>query len=187
MIIQDSLIQEFFNKVAANTIEIYNEFSLQHEFGIFLRQNVPDGWKVQFERPTSHFNIGSKLIKTEIDLSIFKNSRLDREAIEFKFPRAGRTPESMFDTCKDIQFLEELTHCGFVGGFVVLVADNSDFYQPKREQGGIYPYFRSGKSITGQIKKPTGSKSEFVNINGRYTIRWHDVQRGMKYAAIQVT
>ena len=187
MIMNDSLIQEFFKEVASGRIEIYNEFSLQHEFGIYLRRTMPAGFKVQFERPISYFHIPTKLSKTEIDISIFRSPRSEMEAVEFKFPRAGRTPESMFDTCKDIQFVEELKSSGFVGGAAILVADNSDFYQPKQVTDGIYQYFRHGRTLTGQISKPTGDKNQYVNIQGSYEIHWHTVMGDLKYAALQVT
>ena len=149
MLLNDALIQGFFKEVTSGHIEIYNEISLQHEFGIYLRRTLPAGFKVQFERPTSYFQIPTKLSKTEIDLSIFRSPRSEMEAVEFKFPRAGRTPESMFDTCKDIQFIEELRSSGFVGGTAILVADNSDFYQPKQVTDGIYQYFRHGRTLIG--------------------------------------
>lgn len=52
----DLLITEFARTVTSGAIEIYNEFSLQHELGIFLRMELP-GRKVQFERNVSHFNL----------------------------------------------------------------------------------------------------------------------------------
>jgi len=63
-------IDEFFEQVATGTIEIYNECSLQHELGIFLRLAMPMGqFKVQFERPVSFFSLNkSAFVKNEIDL-----------------------------------------------------------------------------------------------------------------------
>ena len=187
MLLNDALIQGFFKEVTSGHIEIYNEISLQHEFGIYLRRTLPASFKVQFERPTSYFQIPTKLSKTEIDLSIFKGPRSEMEAVEFKFPRAGRTPESMFDTCKDIQFVEELKSSGFVGGAAILVADNSDFYQPKQVTDGIYQYFRHGRPLTGRISKPTGDKNQYVNIQGSYEVHWRTVKGDLKYAALRVT
>lgn len=51
----DRQIADFAQAVGRGEIEIYNEFSLQHELGIFLRASLP-GCKVQFERNVSHFN-----------------------------------------------------------------------------------------------------------------------------------
>ena len=44
----DSQIADFMSLVATKKIEIYNEFSLQHELGVYLRQNLHD-LKVQFD------------------------------------------------------------------------------------------------------------------------------------------
>lgn len=41
----DELISEFMSLVEAGQVEVYNEFSLQHELGIFLRANLT-GYKV---------------------------------------------------------------------------------------------------------------------------------------------
>jgi hypothetical protein len=47
---------DFFSRVAAGELEIYNEFSLQHEFGIFLR-SVLLGYRVEFERPVGFYGL----------------------------------------------------------------------------------------------------------------------------------
>ncbi|WP_303861898.1 hypothetical protein [Alkalibaculum bacchi] len=36
-----ALVQDFFKSVTKQNIDIYNEFSLQHELGIFLREALP--------------------------------------------------------------------------------------------------------------------------------------------------
>lgn len=48
------LTKRFVASVSENRIDIYNEFSLQHEFGIFLRAALP-GYAVQFERNVEFF------------------------------------------------------------------------------------------------------------------------------------
>lgn len=54
--------------VAIGDVEVYNEFSLQHELGIFLRTKLT-GYKVQFERNTKFFGI-SGTVKHEIDILV---------------------------------------------------------------------------------------------------------------------
>jgi hypothetical protein len=61
---------DFFEKVKSDNIEIYNEFSLQHEMGIYLRSILPKH-KIQFERNVSFFNIKSETIKKEIDIVVY--------------------------------------------------------------------------------------------------------------------
>ena len=50
------LLYEFMDMVEIGEIEVYNEFSLQHELGIYLRNRLED-YKVQFERNTKFFGI----------------------------------------------------------------------------------------------------------------------------------
>ena len=107
-------ISEFFELVKTKEVEIYNEFSLQHELGIFLRHTTPD-LKVQFERNVSYFDANkADFEKKEIDLCLFSHDQKNLAcAMELKFPRNGQVPESMFSFCKDIAFLEQLKQNGF--------------------------------------------------------------------------
>ena len=75
------LLYEFMARVEREEIEVYNEFSLQHELGIFLREQLP-GYKVQFERNTKFFGI-SGTIKHEIDVVVFNDVK--RYAVELKY------------------------------------------------------------------------------------------------------
>lgn len=68
--------------VESGQVEVYNEFSLQHELGIFLRAQLPD-YKVQFERNTKFFGI-SGTIKHEIDIVVFNDK--ESYAVELKYP-----------------------------------------------------------------------------------------------------
>lgn len=79
------LIEGFFLYVQSNNIEIYNEFSLQHELGIFLRAKQ-QGYRIQFERNVSYFTKDSKTIKKEIDIVIFNGDKSEKYAIELKHP-----------------------------------------------------------------------------------------------------
>ncbi len=47
----ENLFLDFMSLIEDDKIEIYNEFSLQHELGIFLREKLVD-YKIQFERNT---------------------------------------------------------------------------------------------------------------------------------------
>lgn len=65
------LISDFMNQIATGQLEVYNEFSLQHEMGIFLREKISD-YKIQFERNTKYFGIQGT-VKHEIDIVIYSN------------------------------------------------------------------------------------------------------------------
>ena len=177
------ILRAFFNKVETGEIEIYNEFSLQHELGIFIRLYLPDK-KVQFERNVSFFEMNKNdFEKKEIDIAVFDTEGLDF-VIELKYPRNGQVPESMYSFCKDICFLEQLVSSGFKSGYFVAVADDSLFYSGKPE--GIYGLFRAGHPISGVIGKPTGKKDTQVNIRGCYNASWKRVSGNTKYCAIEV-
>lgn len=87
------LLEDFMKLVASCNIEVYNEFSLQHELGIFIRANI-SGYKIQFERNTRFFKI-TKRIKHEIDIVIYND--FEKYAIELKYPFNGQYPEQMFN------------------------------------------------------------------------------------------
>ena len=104
-----SLLYEFMHMVKNEEVEIYNEFSLQHELGIFLRNSLKN-YKVQFERNKKFFGI-TGTTKHEIDIVIYNDKK--RYAIELKYPLNGQYPEQMFSFVKDICFMEELKENGF--------------------------------------------------------------------------
>ena len=74
------LLYEFMSIVEDNQVEIYNEFSLQHELGIFLRTQLSD-YKVQFERNTKFFEI-TGTTKHEIDIVVYNEK--EKYAVELK-------------------------------------------------------------------------------------------------------
>jgi hypothetical protein len=99
----DSLIAPLIEAVHDGVVEVYNEFSLQHELGIFLRGNRGNS-VVQFERNIKHFFPAiapDAFTKREIDIAIYtaKQPRVLEWAIELKFPRNGQHPEQMFSFC----------------------------------------------------------------------------------------
>ena len=67
----EQLLNSFISLVALGEVEVYNEFSLQHELGIFLRAKLT-GYKVQFERNTNYFGI-SGTVKHEIDIVVYND------------------------------------------------------------------------------------------------------------------
>ena len=181
----ENLISEFAGEVGVDRIEIYNEFSLQHELGIYLRNSFKNE-KVQLERNVSFFGLNkADYAKREIDISVFKNpSSSPKIAIELKYPKNGQYPEQMFSFCKDIQFAEQLKQAGFEEAYVVIFAENPLFYQGN--PSSIYGFFRGGRNLTGIIQKPTGAGNATVKIKGSYTVRWRPVARLLKYTVIKV-
>ena len=180
-----ALVTKFVYSVTENGIDIYNEFSLQHELGIFLRTELP-GYLVQFERNVQDF-APSKVgfTKRELDIAVFSKDRTElKYAIELKYPRNGQHPEQMFSFCKDIAFVEELKAAGFSRTALLIFADDHLFYRGPSE--GIYGYFRAGRPITGRIEKPTGTVKQHVTIKGSYVVSWSEVSVKTRYAFVEV-
>ena len=170
------LLQEFISKVENKQIEIYNEFSLQHELGIFLREQLPK-YKIQFERNTKFFGI-NETIKHEIDIVIYNN--IEKYAIELKYPLNGQYPEQMYSFIKDIKFMEQLKINGFNATYTVIIVNDKNFYTGKKIDG-IYAYFRGDDKLEGTIKKPTGNKEEYIILHGKYNIKWEGKNEDLKY------
>jgi hypothetical protein len=183
----EELTNGFFEEVKAGEIEIYNEFSLQHEFGIHLRKHFQNS-KVQFERNVAHFKLQkSDFEKKEIDITI-TSADLSKYlcAIELKYPRNGKVPEEMFSFCKDITFLEQLVSSGFRSAYFLAVVDDYLFYSDSRSSEGIYGFFRGNRPISGVISKPTGAKDRTVTICGSYKAVWLPISDQTKYCLIQI-
>lgn len=181
-----NIIQNFLGEIASNRIEVYNEFSLQFELGIYLRSRGLNK-KIQFERNVSRYGYPGSFTKREIDLAmepLNEGPKLDC-AIELKFPRNGQVPEQMFKFCEDLAFLEELKRAGCKDAYLLALADNAQFWSG-RNLNGIYSYFRGGQMLTGQIGKPTGAKNKRVVLWQSYPIRWVGLTTKFSYLLIQV-
>lgn len=164
---------------------MYNEISLQHELGIFLR-GAFSGWRVQFERNVRHFfSNRSRFLKREIDIVGFANSGHGLGfAIELKYPRNGQYPEQMYSFCKDIAFLEELVEAGFSCAAFLAFAEDQRFYRGATD--GIYGYFRGSRPIHGKIEKPTGSQGGHVEVKGTYVVEWIPITEALRYVIVEV-
>lgn len=80
-----SAVDGLFAGVTSGGVEIYSEFSLQHELGFHLRGVLPDVLKVQFERPVEYFGISRAVtVKREIDIAVFSSDRTVKAALELK-------------------------------------------------------------------------------------------------------
>lgn len=185
-----SIIENFWQYIKNNKIEIYNEFSFQHELGIYLRNKLPE-YKIQFERNVtyfqkqmSNFKTTEKPVKHEIDITIFNKELTECYAIELKYPRNGQYPESMYSFIKDIKFMEQLKTAGFKETYCITIVDKESkpFYSGQKIDG-IYKYFRNNKPITGKIYKPTGKNKNIshITIKNNYNIKWTEKQNWMTY------
>ena len=182
----DDLIHSFAGFISDGTTDLYNEFSFQHELGIFLRERLKNH-KIQFERNVSYFfRKKEDFLKKEIDIVAYSGDKKSLDfTIELKYPRNGQYPEQMFSFCKDIAFLEQLKESGFAGAALVILAEDRPFYSGSGE--GIYGFFRSEKPLKGRIQKPTGKRDAEVFIKGSYVVKWKPITEKLKYALVEVS
>lgn len=185
-----NIIDDFFKHAKTSRLEIYNEFSLQHEMGFYLRsflqKNNLTEYKIQFERNVSFFTPDNRTIKKEIDIAIFDGKK-EKYAIELKCPINGQYPEQMYSFIKDIKFMEELLERGFTKAACVALVSGSPFYEG-RIKTGIYKYYRLEHAIYGDIYKPTGQSKQdkFLSLTGRYEFEWQDFDSDRKYYIIDI-
>jgi len=105
-------ILERFLKEKITKVEIYNEFSLQHELGFYLRNRISLGYKVYFEKNISKCKGAIKpfdkenFCKKEIDIAIENEKGNLEYAIELKFPGDGS--ENFPSFMKDIAFMQQV-------------------------------------------------------------------------------
>lgn len=171
-----------------NFENIYNEFSLQHELGIFLRKRLSNIYKVEFERNASFFlgkENSKKLIKKEIDIVIYDREKNKKIAVELKHPLNGQYPEQMFSFIKDIKFLEELIENGFTKCISLVLVKNKLFYEGDIKNG-IYSYFRGNQIISNSIDKPTGKLKRTLTLTGKYKINWYSLTKEYKYYILEL-
>ena len=180
------IIRDFFIYVDDNNIALYNEFSFQHELGIYLR-NTLIGYQVQFERNISFFTDAKNTIKKEIDISIFNADKSERYAIELKYPINGQYPEQLYSFVKDIKFMEQLKALAFRHTYCISVVSDRAFYTGSNNRG-IYKYFRELHKIHGRIYKPTGKGKnvDYIELDGEYPFTWEFLDGNRKFYCIEI-
>lgn len=162
-------IESFLAAPIPNVGPVFNEHGLQLELGIHLRCL---GYEIQFERPFKLENRSdtTKKPKRELDMLVLRNGH--RVAVELKTPLAGRVPETMYDFCADIQFVEQLIAMQFAdAGLCLLVTTDRQFWHSDLRGDGIYGYFRnSAMLLNGAVGKPTGARDTIVVLAGSYNL-----------------
>lgn len=174
------LLRQFIKEIQLDNVEIYNEFSLQHELGIYLRNALPN-YKVEFERNIKFFEL-SNTIKKEIDIVIYNDNK--KFAIELKHPLNGQYPKQMYSFIKDIRFMEELKEYGFDNTYCLTLVKDKNFYSGNYTEG-IYAFFRTGKTIKGTIEKPTGKDIPSISLSNEYIISWEPCN-DMRYYILEI-
>lgn len=169
-----ALVVDFFNYVNTHGLRLYNEISLQHELGVFLRKKFPD-YFIEYERNVSFFGV-SGTIKKEIDVVIYNSDMSEKCAIELKFPRNKQYPEEMYAFVMDMKFMEQLKGLGFET-YVLTLVDDELFYSAGKsgKASGIYSYFRMLPNIVDKkVYKPTGiyKGRKSISLSKTYSFSW---------------
>ena len=178
---------EMFVRTKINNDNIYNEFSLQHELGFYLREELKS-FKVEFERNVKFFsdnqdeNFLKKFIKKEMDIVAYKENtkNLEKYAIELKYPTNGAYPRRMFQFVEDIKFMEQVKdELGFTKTYcLTLISDSQKGipfrYCSRKNEGEIYHYFRNNKEIHGKITNPLNI-NEVHDIKRKFSIKWQRI------------
>ena len=133
-------INQFFDRILENQIELYSECGLQYELAIFLRNSFPE-LNVRLEYPTSRiFNPLPNMLKKVIDIYITEGNR--RYVIELKMPQDnGGIPKAMYHSIEDVKFLEQLKNAGINECYSIFMTSCVAFWQAQRANAGIYNYF----------------------------------------------
>ena len=171
--------------------KIYNEFSLQHELGLYLRDKY-ENFIILFEKNVKDMEIENKSedwVKYEIDIVIIdKKNYSNKYAIELKFPKNGQYPEQMFQFIKDIKFMEQVKEkLKFEKTYCLTLVNNPSFYSSKSLSGrdikedGFYKYFRNegneNTPLSGKIKDPVKHKNQeepnTIMLKRKYIIEWN--------------
>ena len=162
-----TLLASFFEEAPEDCGPIYNERSLQLELACFFRAH---GALVEFERPfVIHALEGSTCrVKSNLDLLIRRNHKTT--ALELKVPLNGRHPETLYDLCNDIAFIEGILRAGQADmGICLMLTKDRSFWSDSGRGSTIHNLFRSkGSLLTGLIRKPTGSADTSVIVHGKY-------------------
>ena len=183
-----NLIKSFFdkkiNKICPNKeeqcdfqYEIYNEFSLQHELGIYLREVLGNEYKILFEKNVKYiceekYKDYDDWQKKEIDIVVLK--QVDKKwvplyALELKFPPNEAYPKRMSHFIEDMKFMEQVkARCTFEKTYCLTLTNNPNFYSDKNgriKNTGIYCYFRNNNIVVPPNEKITcNKKNKTVDI-----------------------
>jgi|SRR5665213_1501278 len=187
-----NLIASFFETAPEACGPIYNERSLQLELGYYFRSHAA---QVEFERPYIVTPLKGSTChqKTNLDLLVRQNGRTT--AIELKVPLNGRHPETLYDFCNDVAFVEGIVRSGFADeGICVLMTNDRAFWNDSGRGSDIHHIFRrKGSLLTGAVKKPTGAANTTVVVSGSYSPadKWRGVRdarlmKGAQYLIIEI-
>lgn len=188
----NKIINEFFEELEKEEdIEekVYNEFSLQHELGFFIREKLKKlGYRVQFEKNVKDFPcIKKDTTKKEMDIVVSTKDKKEKYAIELKFPKNRMYPVQMYKFIEDIVFMQEVKGSAFKQTYSIVLVNDKNFYEGNTHEDKkdkIYKYFRSNKfDIKGEIKHPTEKNTSEppIEVKNEVKIEWKPLKNNEEY------
>jgi hypothetical protein len=172
-----SLLEKFFAQSNTECRKVESERGLQLELAYFLRKlGVECRFEVEMGAPS--LAQSNRRPKTYLDLLVGAGEQLT--AIELKVPLQGRHPETMYDFCADIEFVESIVRAKkAVRGIALLVTNDRAFWSDSGRGSEIHNLFRQKDMVlSGKVVKPTGLKDSVVCLEGSYELHslWADVE-----------
>lgn len=189
-------IERFVEFARSTDLDIYNEFALQFELSFFLKKALGKDFKIQLERNISYLNLGTDLVKKEIDIIVFRNiaSLSDLIVVELKaiIDQKIARPISIFNWIKDIKFLEQLKSSGVGYCYSLFVTDNEKLLSEGTTSNSsttlrLLPDFRQRRIHGTYSTHATQSKeSKTISLDSDYTFKWKKFVHGQRYFLIEV-
>ena len=172
-------------------ISVYNEISLQHELGLYLRARLLGlGYSVLFEKNVKELvSVDCRhFLKKEIDLVL--SNGIEKFAVELKFPRDGQYPDQMVYFLKDIAFIDQLIEAGFDGGAVATLVDDPLFYSNNKNSEYPYSIFRSEHIVIRkgmELKYATGKEKNkcIYRFQREHKASWYNLTASWKRSELQ--
>jgi hypothetical protein len=188
-------IENFFANAPDACGSIYNERSLQLELAYAFRVA---GFGVKFECPIKVARPNGSMKKPKYNLDLLISRDGQSAAVELKVPFNGRHPETMYDFCADIEFVEAILSAGKADhGYCLMATNDKAFWDDSGRGSEIHELFRKpGSVLNGVVHKPTGkgSDTEAVVVSGSYLCAdmWRQIQgnrliTNARYLLIEVT
>ena len=160
---------------------IYNEFSFQHELGIYLREKYQGKYIIKFEKKTK-----ANSCKSEIDIYITDLKGNGVYAIELKFLKNSEIPDRMFGCLEDMKFMYDVLtqEEKMKKTFCVVIAKTPCFYEgdiPKTIRKELIDAYREleKKEENEQLKKFLKNYDNYYNVY--YYFRAKEEQKNKKY------
>ena len=203
----DISVKESLNECNDDKKHIYNEFSLQHELGIKLRDELEGNYLVQFERNLLSFKnlpqnyktmdkekevinkveVRKDFKKSEIDiLVVSKKNPNEKYAIELKYHRKemGEVPDFLYNCVVDMWFVKRMAENGIIKkGFCVVVTEDDEIYKAGRNitenMRNNYIHFKD-EDKTDVVKLDENKRENNTGSITKTDEKWKDVYNVVK-------